>query len=289
MKKERNYLNNKTISISSIILLIAGLIVFFYPTVSNYLAEKNQSQVIEKYEDTVSSTYSEINIEEELEKAKIYNENIAGEPLHDPFVEGSGYALPQNYLEIINIDGIMGYIDIPKISVNLPIYHGTSEEVLEKGVGHIDSTSIPIGGDQGHAVLTGHRGLSSAKLFTDLNKMEEGDLFFIHILDRILAYKVYEIEVIEPTEIENLQLIPNRDIVTLVTCTPYGINTHRLLVHAERTEYVEQEEIEEKEEVKEKNNDILRLIIGISIVIILIIVTFTIECFITFKKGKRRK
>ena len=279
-KKKEKFIGYNIILICAIIFVLSGLALFLYPTVSNYLAEKNQSQVIEKYEDIVQSEYSDIDVEKEFEKAKTYNENIAGEALQDPFVRGSGYVLPKNYLDIININGIMGYIDIPKISVNLPIYHGTSDDVLEKGIGHIESTSIPIGGSTGHSVLIGHRGLPSAKLFTELDELQNGDCFFIHILNRTLEYKVYGIEVIEPDEIKNLQLIQNRDLITLVTCTPYGINTHRLLVHAERTEYTEQEE--EKQEVEitnEKNYDIL-IIIGISIIVIFIIIAFVIWYFI---------
>ena len=120
-------------------------------------------------------------------KAREYNENLAGDPVHDPFVLGTGYALPENYLECLNINGVMGYIEIPKISIRLPIYHGTSEEVLQKGVGHIESTALPIGGEFSHTILTGHRGLPSAKLFTDLDQLGIGDRFYIHVLDQIFS------------------------------------------------------------------------------------------------------
>ena len=197
-----------------------------------------------------------IDTKKELEKAKIYNENLAGDPVYDPFVKGSGYALPDNYLEVLNINNnIMGYITIPKISLKLPIYHGTSSEVLEKGIGHIETTALPIGGTSRHSVLTGHRGLPTARLFSDLDKLEIGDYIYINILDEILTYEVYDLEVIEPTEIEHLRPIKNRDLITLVTCTPYGINTHRLLVHTERvnnTEKIDYKEIEEVENIAPK-------------------------------------
>lgn len=167
-----------------------------------------------------------------------YNENLSGDPVKDPFVRGSGYALPENYDDVLNVDGVMGYIEIPKIGVKLPIYHGTSEEVLERGAGHIESTALPIGGAYRHSVISGHRGLPSAELFTRLDEMELGDIFFIHVLGQRLAYEVDQITTIEPTELDSIMPIPDRDLVTLLTCTPYGINSHRLLVRGSRTEYV---------------------------------------------------
>lgn len=231
---------DKILIIGAIVLMLGGLAVFLYPTVSNYFAEKNQAEIIRLYEETVSELDEE-QIAEELEKAQIYNENLSGDPVHDPFVEGSGYALPENYTEVLNINGdsVMGYIEIPKISVYLPIYHGTSDETLQKGVGHIQSTSLPIGGSSTHCVLTGHTGLPSAELFTRIDELEIGDIFYIYVLGETLTYKVYETKVILPEEIDELQITDDRDLVTLVTCTPYGVNTHRLLVKAERTEYEE--------------------------------------------------
>ncbi len=289
MKKKRKNKNDICLLIIAIISLIFGLVILFYPTVSNYLEEQNQIQVIQKYEEKISSSISEDMIEEELKKAETYNYNLSGEKIHDPFIYGSGYAMPENYLEILNIkDGVMGYIEIPKISLNLPIYHGTSQEVLEKGVGHIEVTTLPIGGTSRHCVLTGHRGLPSAKLFTELDKLQQGDYFNIHILNKVLSYKIYNIEVIEPTEIEKLQIIPNRDLVTLITCTPYGVNTHRLLVHAERTEDI-------KEEVKEQininqilsENKVNYAVIGL--IFVLIIIVITIYIIMTFRKRKKRE
>ena len=239
MHRKRN--ENLVIPFISSILFVAGACVFLYPTVSNYLAEKNQASVIQEYQESVQEDEGEM-IEAEWVKAEEYNENLAGDPVHDPFVPGSGYALPENYLDVLNIDGIMGYIEIPKISVYLPIYHGTSEEVLEKGVGHIESTSLPVGGEYRHSVLTGHRGLPSAELFTNLDKLEEGDYFYIHVLDQILAYKVDQIKTVEPRDLEDLVAVPDEDYITLVTCTPYAVNTHRLLVRGSRTDYVPPEE-----------------------------------------------
>ena len=195
----------------------------------------------EVYEQTVAAQDDAL-LAEEWAKAEEYNENLAGDPVHDPFVPGSGYALPDNYLDVLNIDGVMGRITIPKIGVDLPIYHGTDAETLEKGVGHIESTSLPIGGEYRHAVLTGHRGLPSAELFTRLDELEPGDQFYLHVLDATLAYQVDQILTVEPQELETLVAEPGQDYVTLVTCTPYGINTHRMLVRGARIPYVPEAE-----------------------------------------------
>ena len=293
MKKEKR-ITDKITLIVSILFILIGTIIFLYPTVSNYLAEKNQVEIIREYEEMVVQI-DENQINEEMQKAKTYNENLSGEPVHDPFVAGSGYALPENYKEVLNLseDGVMAYIEIPKISVYLPIYHGTSNEVLEKGVGHIQSTSIPIGGISTHSVLTGHTGLPSAELFTRLDELVVGDIFYIHVLNEVLTYKIYETKVILPDDIDELQITSGKDLITLVTCTPYGINTHRLLVKAERTEYEEyvtdEKEINtdnsNSENKEEKNYYIEGIKIGISIFIAIIII-MTIIFIIKKKKSK---
>ena len=151
--------------------------------------------------------------------------------------------LPDNYEEVLNLngDGVMGYLEIPRIDVELPIYHGTSEEVLEKGAGHLEATALPIGGKNRHPVISAHRGLPSAELFTRLDEMEIGDWFYLSVLDETLAYEVDKITVIEPEELEFLTPEENRDLLTLLTCTPYGVNTHRLLVRGTRVPYEETE------------------------------------------------
>lgn len=245
---------SKFILVLAIFLLLVGIIIFIYPMVSNFFAEKNQMEVINNYIDVVAKNET-IDFEKELQKAERYNQDLAGAPVKDPFVEGSGYVLPDNYKQVLSFteDGIIAYIRIPKIKVNLPIYHGTDEEIMEKGVGHIQYTSLPIGANSSHSILTGHRGLPSAQLFTRLDELEIGDLFYINILDKTLAYKIYNIKVVLPTELEDLQIEKDRDLITLVTCTPYGVNTHRLLVQGERTEYIE---AEQKEIVSSKENTV---------------------------------
>ena len=232
--------SEKLLLIISIIFIILGVGIFLYPSISNYLAEKNHIDIIRNYDNLIVKIDEE-KINEEKEKARIYNENLSGDPVHDPFVIGSGYALPENYKEVLNVsdDGVMGYVEIPKISVYLPIYHGTSDEVLEKGVGHIQNTSVPIGGNSTHSILTGHTGLPNAELFTRLDELGIGDIFYIHVLDDVLTYKVFETKVILPDKIDELRILNGKDYVTLVTCTPYGVNSHRLLVKAERVEYEE--------------------------------------------------
>ncbi len=295
MKTKRKKIK-KVLNIFSIFLTLIGTSIFLYPTVSNYFAEKNQIELIEKYEELVVQI-DENKLKEEREKAQTYNENLSGEPVHDPFIVGSGYALPDNYLEVLNISNndIMAYIEIPKISVYLPIYHGTSEEVLEKGVGHIESTSVPIGGISTHSVLTGHTGLPSAELFTRLDELVVGDIFYINVLNEKLTYKIYEKKVILPDEIDELQITNGRDLVTLVTCTPYGINTHRLLVKAERTEYEEyipgntiENTNSTETENKSKNYYLIGIKIGIFLLLMISIFIIILRKKIEIKRKKSK-
>jgi sortase A len=219
---------NPLVLLAPLLIFAVGAGIFLYPAVSNFLAERNQSNVIHTYQAKVNELDQE-EIDEAWAEAIEYNENLAGDPVHDPFVMGSGYVLPDNYEEVLNLngDGVMGYVEIPKIDVYLPIYHGTSEEVLAEGAGHLDVTALPIGGEGNHSVISAHRGLPSAELFTRLDEMEEGDTFYIHVLDQTLAYEVDQIEVILPEELTLLQPEEGKDLVTLLTCTPYAVNTHR--------------------------------------------------------------
>ena len=226
-------------------------------------------------------------------EAEKYNENLAGDPVHDPFIMGSGYVLPDNYQEVLNLngDGVMGYVEIPSIDVYLPIYHGTSEETLEKGAGHLDVTALPIGGLNRHSVISAHRGLPSAQLFTRLDEMEEGDVFYLHILDRILAYEVDQITVIEPEELSSLAPEADKDLVTLLTCTPYAVNTHRLLVRGTRVPY---EEAYEKQKLREiETGHWLEeyrqaIILGGGILAGILILTIMIRKISKRKRGKQR-
>lgn len=276
---------SRAVPVLGLLLLLGGAAVFLYPAVSNYLAEKNHTRVIQTYQETVGGLSDE-ELSEEWAKAEEYNENLAGDPVHDPFIPGSGYALPDNYLDVLNIDGVMGYIEIPKIDVSLPVYHGTAEETLEKGVGHMESTTLPIGGTDRHAVLTGHRGLPSAELFTNLDLLEIGDHFYINVLGETLAYEVDSIEVVEPDELGLLTVEPGRDLVTLITCTPYGVNTHRLLVRGTRTEYVPEEADREASAPDVRRNSILYAAAGVFAGLLLL--GLALLFFFIWKKRKRK-
>lgn len=223
-------------NILAVLLVIGGIAIFAYPSVADLLASREHTEVIDSYQKKTATMPSD-KVKAELGAARTYNEDLNGDPVHDPFVSDSGYVLPTNYSNVLNMnhDGVMGYLSISRISLKLPIYHGTSEDVLAKGVGHMSQTSLPIGGKGTHAVLTGHRGLPSGELFTRLGEMRKGGLFRIEVLNRTIAYKVTDIRVVEPDEVNELVIEPGRDLVTLLTCTPYGVNTHRLLVTGERT------------------------------------------------------
>lgn len=226
-----------------------------YPFLADYLFENRQDSIITAYESAVDDAQDE-ELEEMLDAARQYNESLlnGNVELHDPFTESViGYD-EEDYYALLNLDGtgIMGYISIPCINVYLPIYHGTEEEVLESGVGHLEGSSLPIGGEGTHTVLTGHTGLSSAKLFTDLTLLEEGDVFFLTVLGEKIAYEVDQILVVEPSDTSALQIESGMDYCTLLTCTPYGINTHRLLVRGKRTEYTEEIEKEAAASATEK-------------------------------------
>ena len=283
--------NDKILLIIALIFILVGTGIFLYPSISNYLAEKNQVEAIRNYDKLVVNL-DKAGLQEEKDKAQIYNENLSGDPVHDPFVQGSGYALPENYKEVLNFsgDGVMGYVDIPEINVYLPIYHGTSDDVLEKGVGHIQNTSLPIGGSSTHSVLTGHTGLPNAELFTRLDELEVGDIFYIHVLDEVLTYKIYETKVILPDKIDELQINNGEDLITLVTCTPYGVNSHRLLVKARRTEYEEYNKLElsKDEEVKQNKNNKQYYLTGIQIgtVVLMVVLLIIILIIILIKRRK---
>lgn len=217
-----------------------------YPFLSNYLFEHSAKSTAEQITKEVEQLSDEQR-QEELARAQEYNETLANGHvvLTDPFKAIQNQKELPGYESVLNLsgDGSMGTVEIPKIEANLPIYHGTSEEVLGRGAGHMIGTSLPIGGESTHTVITGHTGLSSARLFTDLTELEEGDVFFLHVLGETLAYRIDQIKVVLPSDVSDLSIIPKEDHCTLVTCTPYGINSHRLLVRGTRTELKEAQEI----------------------------------------------
>jgi sortase A len=262
--------------IAIILLFLVGLGIYLYPTVSDLWNKYRNEQLINTYSESVVDL-SDDQKETIWAEAKAYNAQHTENVIVDAFNEDDEYVLSHPYDTLLdpNGDGLMGSIEIPKLNLNLAIYHGLGTDVLEKGVGHIEGTSLPIGGEGTHAVLAGHRGLPSAKLFTDLDQMEEGDIFLIHVMDETLAYKVDQIKTVLPEETEDLDIIPGEDHVTLVTCTPYGVNTHRLLVRGIRTEYTEEIQEEENEINLMEVNPLVLLAVGAAvfdIILILIII-----------------
>ena len=220
------------------LIFLTGLSILLYPSVSDYLNEKNASRAIVGYEKAAEKLPPE-DYSNEISMAVAYNEYLAQcSNLSAAFaMEKRREDTPYESLLNVGEDGIMAVIKIPSIGVNLPIYHGTDERVLQVAVGHYQGSSLPIGGESTHAILTGHRGLPSAKLFTDLDRLEVGDIFYIKVLGDILEYEIDQIETVLPSELDSLSITPGEDYVTLVTCTPYGINTHRMLVRGTRVKY----------------------------------------------------
>ena len=216
-----------------ILILLAGLSLLLYPTVSDYWNSFTQSQVISNYSDQLSKI-DEDRYAELLNDAYEYNESLLKR--RNPYLLDDEQK--KEYEELLNISGIgiMGYIEIPSISCTIPVYHGTSEAVLQIAVGHLEWTSLPVGGESTHCVLSGHRGLPSAKLFSDLDKVVVGDVFVLRVLDEVLTYEVDQIHIVEPHETQDLLIVEGMDYCTLVTCTPYAINTHRILVRGHRIE-----------------------------------------------------
>lgn len=223
------------------VLFLAGLSLLLYPLVANQWNSYRQSHLISNYEHTVSGleTSGQVDYTEELQKARAYNEALLPSILPDSFAVAEAAGEPDAvYMSCLNLagDGMMGVIEIPKIHVNIPIYHTTEETVLEKAAGHLEGSSLPVGGENTHAVIAAHRGLPSAALFTDLDQMTEGNHFLLHVLDETLCYEVDQISVVEPDDTTPLMVKTGKDLVTLLTCTPYGVNTQRLLVRGHRVD-----------------------------------------------------
>jgi sortase A len=221
-------------------VFLVGLAVLLYPVVSDYINALHQSRVIVEYNESVArvdgARYAEI-----LDEARAYNERLVGK--NNRFVMSEEEREEYNALLRVSDSGVMGYLEIPSIRVKLPIYHGTGEGVLQVGIGHLEGSSLPIGGEGTHAVVTGHRGLPSSTLLTDLNKLTEGDLFIFTVLGEVLTYETDRALTVEPDEMDALELDPDMDLATLVTCTPYGINSHRLLVRGHRVDNVAEDDV----------------------------------------------
>ena len=283
----------KKFTIKDIIRLIVLLVAFsvlLYPTFSSYLNEKNSSKVVSNY-DAESVKLSNAEKEQMLADARAYNQEMLGNiDLIDPFSQ-TNTEIDERYQDLLNVDGsgMMGYIRIPKIKVELPIYHGTSETVLQAGVGHFWGTSLPVGGESTHTVLTGHRGLPTKTLFTNMDKLKVGDIFYIKVLGETLAYKIDQILTVLPEETEALSIEPGQDYATLVTCTPYAINTHRLLVRGERIPYEEAIKEVPDQSIKPELSFTAKVLIITIVVILIGLIAMIIYSKRNSKKKKSRK
>ena len=252
-------MKDRFITVMLILVLILGVSVFTYPFVSNMMRERQKDEILSEV-DQKNEEMSKEQKKKEREAAEEYNRDLYQQViLTDPFDMESQTEEDERYHGLLNQnqDGIMAYVEIPRLKIREPVYHGTSAAVLEKGCGHLRNTSLPVGGKSTHAVISGHTGLADAEIFTNLTEMKKGDLFYIHVLGDILAYQVDQIKVVTPDQLEDLYIEPGKDYVTLVTCTPYGINSHRLLVRGERVPYTEEiknKGVEQEREGIEKSN-----------------------------------
>ncbi len=259
-------------------LLALGLTL--YPVISNYVNQKYASQIHTAYQE-VMEQIDDSALREAKAQADIYNHSlIPGASTQDTYSQEGLQAASANYDSQLNLagNGIMGYVEIPKISVNLPIYHGTENDSLERGIGHLLGSSLPVGGESTHSILSGHSGMASQKMFTDLEQLIIGDVFYLHVLDETLAYQVVEINTVLPYDTSLLGIAPGEDLCTLVTCTPYGVNTHRLLVRGSQIPYEEAEQLMEETASEEaaastwEEKYLQGVILGIAAALVLILV-----------------
>ena len=278
------------------IIFLAGLSLLLYPFVANQWNNYRQKQLISGYEQVVSEkeAVEGIDYDAERKKAEDYNEALLPCVLPDSFALAESSGVDPVYMNTLNIAGdeMMGSVEIPKINIKIPIYHTTEEDVLNKGAGHLEGSSLPVGGANTHAVISAHRGLPSASLFTDLDQMKVGDHFLLHVLDETLCYEVDKISVVKPEDTSALAVEDGQDLVTLLTCTPYGVNTERLLVRGHRVPYVEEEVKEEKTVLSGSSlhtNYLLWVFVGLSVTALFIFVLYLKETKLKRRANKGGK
>lgn len=278
------------------IIFLAGLSLLLYPFVANQWNNYRQKQLISGYEQVVSDKEAAegIDYDAERKKAEDYNEALLPCVLPDSFALAESSGVDPVYMNTLNIAGdeMMGSVEIPKINIKIPIYHTTEEDVLNKGAGHLEGSSLPVGGANTHAVISAHRGLPSASLFTDLDQLKEGDHFLIHVLNETLCYEVDKISVVKPEDTSALAVEDGQDLVTLLTCTPYGVNTERLLVRGHRVPYVEEEVKEEKTVLSGSSlhtNYLLWVFVGLSVTALFIFVLYLKETKLKRRANKGGK
>ena len=278
------------------IIFLAGLSLLLYPFVANQWNNYRQKQLISGYEQVVSDKEAAegIDYDAERKKAEDYNEALLPCVLPDSFALAESSGVDPVYMNTLNIAGdeMMGSVEIPKINIKFPIYHTTEEDVLNKGAGHLEGSSLPVGGANTHAVISAHRGLPSASLFTDLDQMKVGDHFLLHVLDETLCYEVDKISVVKPEDTSALAVEDGQDLVTLLTCTPYGVNTERLLVRGHRVPYVEEEVKEEKTVLSGSSlhtNYLLWVFVGLSVTALFVFVLYLKETKLKRRANKGGK
>lgn len=290
-------MKKKSSKIVIILIFLAGLSLLLYPFVANQWNNHRQKQLISNYESVIADKEAagQIDYEAERKQAEAYNNALVPSILPDSFaVADASTETDSSYENSLNIagDGMMGIVEIPKIAIKLPIYHGTSDEVLQKAAGHLEGSSLPIGGESTHAVISAHRGLPSASLFTDLDQLEIEDHFLIHVLDETLCYEVDQILVVEPEDTDALAVEDGEDLVTLLTCTPYGVNTQRLLVRGHRVPYEEQTVADEQTPLSGLSlhtNYLLWVVVGIVITGVFILILFIREKKLQKKAAKQKE
>lgn len=290
-------MKKKSSKIVIILIFLAGLSLLLYPLVANQWNNHRQKQLISNYESVVADKEAAGNIDyaAEMKKAEAYNDALLPSILPDSFaVADASTETDSSYEDSLNIagDGMMGIVEIPKIAIKLPIYHGTGDEVLQKAAGHLEGSSLPIGGESTHAVISAHRGLPSASLFTDLDQLEIGDHFLIHVLDETLCYEVDQILVVDPEDTSALAVEDGEDLMTLLTCTPYGVNTQRLMVRGHRVPYEEQTVADEQTPLSGLSlhtNYLLWVVVGIVITGVFILILFIREKKLQKKAAKQKE
>lgn len=261
-------MKKKLSNIILVLIFLTGVSLLVYPTFSDWWNSMHQSRAIAAYVDQVN-TLDDAQYETMLEQARAYNETLVGK--EDRYNLSEAETEEYNSLLDVTGTGIMGYVVIPKINARLPIYHGTDPAVLEIAIGHIAGSSLPVGGESTHCVLSGHRGLPSAKLFTDIDQLEVGDQFMLEVLGDTLTYEVDQINVVLPDELEDIEIEEGQDLCTLVTCTPYGVNTHRLLVRGHRVETKEENHVRVVSDAAQIEPMTVSLVIGLPVLVIIML------------------
>lgn len=289
-------MKSRLITIFLVILLITGIGILSYPMISNMLHDQKRDEILTEYNEELAKMPDE-KLETVREAAERYNRSLSDMVIiSDPFDPDAAGVLDEDYMQTLNLEknGVMAYVEVPRLDIYEPVYHGTSDKVLAKGVGHLMGTSLPIGGKGTHAVLSGHTGLPDAEIFTKLESIKEGDIFLIRVLNETLAYRADQIKVVEPSDTNDLKINSEQDYVTLVTCTPYGINSHRLLVRGVRTKYtpeIQKEADRQKSEGTDGEN--WRRIYGKSILegvlIALLLILFIVAIACMRQKKQARK